>query len=599
MPDILTSGEEDKAAGFSAWAGRRYSGPRIPPLMALRKFNFTSQVNKRAYAYATLMEWTQCYGRFVDFYQSEVRPNLSGTLLLAEDERVEKAGVNWRAIGIGRLLFASEFRSESEDQALDLRPIMVQRARRYLEALSALSDEDLLQRRYNSKIKINKGKGAPFWQGGTNRLAGLALAALSRKGLSLTDLRSELSDAAGGAPMIMTMYSRIQGNRKPVSRRRWVGNSIVTSGSMIACKVRTVKAPPFVENNVSAWFFDLLKDLAIAIWPERHVTDPNDVRAQTAKWDNFLATDLTTADDTIGLQLLEQMRELYIEPILLELARRGVCSDWERKFIIDYDASVADREILAPARSLEEDACVLRMIGGVKSGERGTTWKDLEAIAALTESRCSRLGQLGRDLDFLSWGDDVLVMSKAHLIISPDDWARVTDGSHLWKDKVDVDPSFLARHIPGGYSYLSWMVARRLNRESAEEPSSALACALSISAAKNTLEGHPLAHLYHPWIDHSFPRLRTANNLAARSDTITLANAYISGRRSIEPVQFSRSVDIDLFQEGGQNDEDEGVSGDSIWYAKIGEALPAEVDERKVWEFAGRHTIRELISFSK
>lgn len=591
---VFTSGEQDVERGFSGWAGQRYSGPRISPLRQLRRLNFTPFVKKRAFCYESLAEWktitTACY----DYWQANLRPLIASDVALttAEDEHAEKMLVNWRALGYGRLVFASEFDSQSDLQARELSATLRSRSALYVKWAESTPLEELRDIFDGTKIKLNKGKGAPYWNPGSDRGSGLLLAMLGRKVRSLPDLREMLSSDSSGVKMLMTMFMRVQAARKPTVRKRPVGSYLFADGEMMAVKVRTVKAPPFVENNVVAPIFELFKNAAIGIWPKRHLTDPRKAAAISEPWKYLIATDLSNCDDRIGLQLLTELREIVMIPFLKALLRRGVIEQWLYDYSLAYDELVVDRDILAPARSLDEEACTLRMRGGVKSGERGTTWKDLELVGARTEAIQQWLAAQGISVEFMSWGDDVLVMTnddRARAL-----WPDQTVATSLWSEKIDVDASYLGRRMPTGYTYFMRMVARRINREPSEEPLSTLGAALSVAAAYDTLGGHPLKSHFLPILRACIPRLRSAVDIASQASMLDIMHLYARSIDTMEPREMERALALD--DDGGIDNEIEsgGIGGRPIYSKRLEEMVNAEISEEAIRAYAERFTTEDI-----
>lgn len=601
--DVFTSGDQEVPNGYTEWAGVRYSGPFIPPLRQMRAFNFNPLVKRRAYAYETVDEWAAIMTRVGEQCSALLSTKLENdpSLLAMEREHLEKGMVNWRAIGYGRLVFASDFVSRSEDQAAALRPFMRARCARILETLNA--DPDRYAAVANSAvIRFNKGKGAPWWQPGTDHGSGLLLAIIGRKVRSY-DALVDLLYAETGIHLDMTMFMRVQANRNPVPKRSIVGGQVMQIGEEYLAKIRTVKAPPFVENNITAPVFDVFKQLEIDTWPRRHVTDAREAAAIAQSGTANFASDLSTADDTIGLETLEAWHEVYLAPLVHDLVKLNIIAAWVGDFTLAYDRAMQSRRILCPARNDNEQACWLTMTGGVKSGDRGTTIKDLTIIASRNDAAVAHCSASGIKADYMSWGDDILVMTddaKAR-----DVWFQTPGQQHLWKDKIEPDTTYMSKRMPQGYGYFTRMVARRINREPHEEPSDAIGAALSIRASADVLHGisesHPLADFYIPLLRSAAPRLEAACGIAERATTLELMRAYSQLERPREARVTERHITDSMEEEDATYSEEmdayltELVGVKPVYSKKIGRYIPAQLNEEQVTKEAERWTLQSAL----
>lgn len=607
MADVFTSGEEDVPARFSNWAGRPYKSVEKNLPVTMRTQNFDPLIKRPAYAYETISEWAGVVDKTFTYYHDVIRPLITdASLRSAEDAHAEKMLVSWRAVGLGRLAFANEFVSRSRSQAEELRPYTRRRTAKMLQLLRDAKVVELLRQAYwTAPIKISKGKGAPFWRPGVDRVSGWALAALSRKIRDYDDMRDALSSAAGGTPMYMTMYRRVQASRKPVPRRFQAGGRLFAGGEMRGPKIRTVKAPPMAENSACAGVFQALKDLSVLAHPGKHVTDGKTASARAVQYRFHFATDLSTCDDRISEETLVMLREEMIEPVTQAFVRLGIIESWVQVFMMAYDEKVVTREILAPARTDAERACILMMIGGVKSGERGTTWKDLECVGARCDAAVEACAAAGVLVDYISWGDDVLVMSDDPR--AGEIWMRVSQ-KHLWKEEMDVDASFLSRHQPEGYAYFMRQVSRRINRESHEEPTSELNAALSIRASWDLLTHsptgvpHPAAEHYVSMLRECVPKLRIACDMAESGSLLDLMRVYSgaylpSGAPALEDARW---MDNEGSEDSGFSDLAESLTRTPASYSKkLDRLIPAQISEADAREWADLYGVEELLSLAK
>lgn len=610
MVEILRTGEQEGEFGVARWAGVPIK-PRVVPFgsgqanypVNLRHQNFESVVNKRAYAYSDFVEWQECADRIRGYYSDQVRPLLAGTLRDTEDESFDKMMVCWRVPGFGRLAFTADFESQSTSQAGQLRPYVAALGRKIVAQIRNYAPR-YRETWAKAKVRIDKGKGAPFWQPATDRASGLALASITRNIQSFSSMRDELSSASGGIAMHMTMYRRIQQNRKDVVLCAVTGNEIVPYGMFRGPKVRTVKAPPFAENCALAGYYDVLKQVVTDLWPKRFVTEFGAIHDVLKDYRYFVASDASTFDDTIGLQTLQVMSEEVLTPAAMEMARSGILAEWVAKFAIDYEQLIEDRYIYSPACRMGEAARLLRMLGGVKSGERGTTIKDIIVMGSLCDMILASLAAHGVRADYICWGDDVLWYSNDARLRATFD--KIIVGVKAFVVKVDADSSYLSRHWPEGYSYLGRQVGRRLNREPAEEPTSLLNAALAIRASYDTLQDtpsgvpHPAAHKYFPLLRACIPRLGSALDVAESATTHELMLAYAG---SVE-IGARGSRYSAIGDAGTEESDDEGLVGRlnatrATFSKSLKMELFAQYSEDELTKIANTRSIEEWIRVAR
>ena len=595
MTEAFESGDQEVPEGFSDWAGIPYSGPRIPVERQLGGFNFRALTDRPAWCYDDHAEWREVTTRLANYYSDRVRPLIRGDdeLTSLEDEFSEKMMTNWRAIGFGRLAFASNFRSESTSQAVELKPWIQKRARAYLAAMDKIGAQRLREIFLKSKIKLNKGKGAPFWQAGSNTEAGLALAVLGRRVRDFSALREMLSDMSGGTPMYMTMYIRTQGSRKDVPLRFARSGRIFAMGEWRGPKVRTVKAPPFAENNVIAPVYDVHKAIALEIWPDVHMTDSREITKVVARLPYGVSTDLSNCDDRISLQTLNVYREELLIPIWQKMVKMGVMEQWRYDYCVAYDELIVDRRILSPPTDMRHRLVLLDMIGGVKSGERGTTMKDLDLVACRVDARITYLKKKWKyDYRFVSWGDDVYLYSSDPNV--GEHWEAVPVQNSLWKEKIEPGQVFLMRRVRLGYGYMMRYASRRVNREANEEATSDLAAAVGVRATYDALTSpsltphpHPAAREYFPMLHYGVPKLRRAVDLAKQTPLRELAEAYI------HTPEVRRGHAVDLLD----RIDDESLPSMPALPPKIGKQIKVEIQavmtEEEVLQVAQSSSISE------
>lgn len=508
---VFRSGDQEVPVHFTKWAGRpaafksnydRTNG----------SYNFVCYDKAPAYCYTSWQEWRETMTRWATFYYDSIRPRLvalkDDELLKWEDASVAKSMVNWRARGYGRLVFASDFESRSAEQADYIAQWMRVRGRRYVAEIMARSSAELSDIFWNATLHLDHGKGGPTWAPGRNTTAGLGLVAFALRS-QVGMRRIEELHRMRNIPVLMSMYSRVQWSQKEVPLRSFSAGQIHAEGAFRGPKVRTIKAPPLVLNAMITGYWHLMLHIAKEIWRDVHAVEPKHATSVQRRYRYSIAGDFSTFDDTVGVETLQLHRDEVQKPTLVALAAKGVINHTDIEGYLEIDEWIAEAEILAPARHVNEHACILRTVGGVKSGERGTTVKALDIVWCVNQALRERVG---RDFTDMSYGDDMLIMSDDPKAL--DRWAQHASEVPQFKIGVDDYALFLMRRAGRGYPGLARLCSRRINREPAEEARTAVEAALGIAAAAAALEpGAPLER--HPlggrtlleWLHYCSPRL--------------------------------------------------------------------------------------------
>lgn len=543
--------------GFSDWQGTPYSGVRLPIERSFGQYNFTSIVQSRAYAYDDIKQWRVIMARILGWYDDNRHELKSDPgLLSAEDEQAEKGRVCWRARGFGRLTFSGAFSSHSTLQLQELEDEISILRRALIATAERMSLDDLTSAYLDAPIHVDKGKGAPFWQPGTDWEAGYLLAILGRLTKSYDELRDTLQQDTGVA-MHMTMFQRIQAARKKILARILQAGRVVADTPDDLPKVRTVKAPPYAENNVVAPTADVLKLVMLTTYPLQHTTDTALVQEILSAHESIWSTDLKTCDDRIGYELLTAVDGI-IGDVTAVLVRRGIVEPWRLDFVRDYNDSIRSRFIYAPGFKPSTPVVTLLMDGGVKSGDRYTTMKDMIAVHLRNELLKKAMARHGVKADYICWGDDVIWYGH-------DPRARATYEAVLkegvaqthWKEEIDVEPSFLMLRGRGGYGYFMRQLTRKVNREPHEEADNVVGAALSLKASYEKLTGpfgveHPWKHRW--WEACSLvPKLAAAIPLAQQLSVSELGALYMSTlpQRTMSVARSEIAMDYDVRESGG------------------------------------------------
>ena len=543
--DRLLSGDQPVPDGFSDWAGYSYTGPRISPLRNLSTYNFSPVSYRPNLNFSTYKDWEDAVGRLQDFYDSKIRLAIDSAirsgeadahLNLYESEAADKMHVSWRVRGYGRQVFSSDFYSSSTEQAAELGAELRRRGAAYVSCLSVMTSDEIRAIINDTLIRLDKAKGAPFFQGGSDIEAGLALSCLSRKQCSFKKTEDILMTMSGGVKLRMLMSERIQGARKPASRKIVRDGRITAQGTAMLCKVRTVKAPPFVHNSNVAWFFNLHKTLMLRIWSRHHILQPIRAAEEMSHYRHSFSSDMSTFDDTISVETLDVWREAIAMPILRHLVNRQIISQSRADYFIDYDHSITRGEIICPARSIDEKACVLKMVGGVKSGERGTSSKDNDVSSARATIL---LRQIGSPEDsFLAWGDDLVILTNDRRL--EERWQKSNLCRHLFVEKVAPGAVFLMKMSSYGHGLMMRSLSRRLNMEKREEPTTWIEQAVSLRASYEALtrpnqvrRPHCAAHLFFDAAAHTLGQSCPSVVLARNNSYRTLSQYYMATRLEV------------------------------------------------------------------
>lgn len=525
---------EELPIGYDRWVGRSVRRKILPHSVeeGLKRQSFEAMNPAPAYAYSSVDEWRAICERFQNAAWDATSSLQDENLKAAEREHIQKMGVFWRARGLGRQLYAEQPMLSNRDQAAALASGIKRIGRDYLATLDRMGRAWLHSVWMNAPVTLDGGKGAPFWNPGTDELSARLIASWTGW-LRHERFESMLQRATAvvRVGMVITMYERTQGARKPVPLITLERGRLVYGGTTRGPKIRTVKAPPFGVNWPFAPLGDLLKQLDRITYPHAH-GDVNYAISLRTLHKMMIASDLSTFDDTIAVETLELLRTYIISPVLQRVVREGLISAAQMQWIIDADMWIQSAEILAPPRRQDESGCLVQTMGMVKSGERLTSWKDTVVNRARVWRRLTEISPTAGkyaepNVGFTIFGDDLAIGFDDPKFI-----ARWENGiPHGFKETIASDASFLMKRIVKdkatgkgyAYAYLGRVLDRTLNREDREEPRDAVTAATGIATRRHLLRGNEMAGVYDTVLKESEGPLKDAYLLAINSSPEDLA----------------------------------------------------------------------------
>lgn len=494
----MSNGEANRPLGTAV------AESRVPKRVAryMREAAFDTVIKQPGFFYQSLAEWEDVIERVLGYAERAVeQSSLDTPFKEAELAHLAAGRVNWRVPGSGRQLEWKPYDIDSDAQATALTPFLKAKGDKYASWIDMLPSQ-ALNELLNASVVLNKGKGAPLYIPGSDVAGGAllckaAFTAYATDGLDgVTALAESLRQ--GGVGLLMTMYRRIQGGRKPVDwYLRDESGWLSVKQRAILAKVRDVKASPSLLNMLTA------PATAVVKWCQRCTSSAHDGSALyagdafTAFHGAALAVDFSTFDDTVSWQTRAAWRKYVLEPCCAALKRAAavltnVASDVRHMVDVLCDAAVDIDEwgdtapLLIPPRHEGEVACVVQRRGGIRSGEYNTSVKGSDIASAAGEFAIMATGGRGYHIN---QSDDQLFFGA-----SPDVEKAMADIALV--ATTPAEPAYLMRHLPGAFMYLGRALAGVINSEVASEPRTWLAATASVSLRFQALRGHPLANVF-------------------------------------------------------------------------------------------------------
>jgi hypothetical protein len=458
-----------------------------------------------------------------------------------EKEFADKSQTCWRLTGYGTL-FVEDHDALScfnAEQAAALRPAFRTRMQEYVKHWDRMSDDDLVRMYNGGTVQVGKGKGAPYWNPGSDVVAALALGRIVRDVASLNELRDAVMSAgAATVGLLQTSYIRVQGSRKVVPTYTVSEGRIIRSGERLSCKIRRIGAQPFATNHLWAGVGEILRT-AMASIDDEHTGTVDPVASAADKWPLVVAFDLAAYDSTVGIETLDAFHEEMLVPLLYHLQLRGVVSARESALLQEIHLDAQRMPILLPPRDQSEIGYVAQATGQIRSGINLTSWIGTEINNCRIRSKAKALGI--KHYKSFNYGDDTIMCLQEERQARA--WQEADD-MFGFNETVAPDRTFLMKRVPQNYSYLLRMLFACINREGSHEPQTEIAAAAAMRTRYELLRGHPL--------QSEFPRLLASWQRSSRwTQAVNLA---FSGPDALELTRLAAAMQM-LTQPARQLDD--------------------------------------------
>jgi hypothetical protein len=483
-------------------------------------YSFDNVDLRAAFAYNTLGEWHALTAYTQERLWDTCRTIADDGLRAQELEFVDKLAACWRYKGRGTLALTSDVKNVNKEQAHWLEDEL-----RYtgLEYSGWIAKQGATRIRYyynNADVPLRRGKGAPYWTPGTDPDAYMMYAAAveqsqSNSFESVIEYIRELGNAR--AKEALSAYVRIQSGRNPVVNYDLVGGMLEkASDDVILPKRRRISALGVHYNYVLVGVGEVIKQAMKGTSPRIEGTIAY-AQQLCREYKYFIASDLSTYDESISYETIEQWIRLILTPVLNELVRMGVMTRAWANMCIEVVERVQTLDLYTPPVRVDEAARLSSTYGTNKSGIRVTS----VIASTINDARTKRkVKDLKLRADWSLFGDDLVVASDDRRL--PRDWASTDFNNHGFTETIAADTSFLMRHIPEGYTYLGRM--SNFNREVTHEPTNIYVSALGTATRRGLLRGHPKEEAYLRIMRESPSKaLRTSCALVESVDPTTLA----------------------------------------------------------------------------
>lgn len=518
-------------------------------------YTYTAIDTGFAFAYDSIEGWRDIAQYVAEVGQAVLRDLASDYRLQAQEkEFFDKAMVCWRDRGYATLYVEDEreLTCRNASQANLLRGEFSRRRKQYVTYMQSMTDDELLQLYNAGPVVLNKGKGAPYWNPGSDKQAALALAKLASGASSYADLQQRvMGPGAALLPFVQTSYIRIQGARKPGASYAIVDGKPVQTGERVGPKVRRIGAQPFATNHLWAGVGNVLRTL-MSEMDDRNTGTIKPAAVAMADWKLTAAFDLASYDSTVSIETLDAFHEEMLAPILSYLVMRNVMPAGLAALLIDADHAAQRMPVLLPPRNRSEAAWLAKAEGQIRSGENLTSWKGTEINRCRIDAKARALGMNTSQYQAFNYGDDTILMFRNNDALR--EWADAKTFAGF-EETVAPDTTFLMRRLPVGHTYLGRMLAACVNREVHAEPLTVLAAAAAFATRMALLRGHPLADrllvALRGW--QRPDRWQAAAELASTdTSAVALTMAAAAEQRALFPARNLDDVqqDLDRLSEG-------------------------------------------------
>lgn len=456
------------------------------------------------YYYSDPTEWSD-YAAVVRALQSQLGDK--SPLGAVERDECSKF-VCWRLVPRGSLVQEDGFPSHDNPDLGDLIVAFRWVLEFYLSRCKNLQPMEAILN--GSWTPLNKHKGYPDHTSGylpksiQSHLC-LTLACLDGSS-NPTEVRQRLEDATG-LPMYATLFARISGSSKWILGYEWKDGWLQPSEERKSywARSRVVFGQSFWHNVIGRRYMGLLK--AIIQCQPQHTLDPDSISKQMrrmwaiARQSGCMdSQDLKAFDTSVGRRLqlacgqemvlfLKRNFAKYEEPLGLSVLGT-VLNDFAELPLLGCHVDKFHAAFLWRREgTLSSGRCDTSIMGTLINVAR--VWATLARHSGLSFNQLASC--LGRDWDYMIWGDDTV-------IAAPPSWLPETGDAFGFKSEGVRDIAmFLARswNQDGvAHSLLSRMYINTINKEERKEPKDEAVAVLGCKIRVMLLRNHPQRHLF-------------------------------------------------------------------------------------------------------
>lgn len=448
-------------------------------------------------------------------------------------EEAERFPCNWRHKGFAPFHQPeSAYALTNPSQASLLAPF-VRRLAAQMRAWASRQSKRVLSALRASPYPLAKGKGAPFFVPGSDRVGAIALAALGHGARTVRELGERAAETGCPAAIWIATNTRIQAARS--QRAVWLidkqGGPYDSGLTALLPKVRKVQGFPFQCNlplaPLGSLCFSALRQFTQVGGVSTIGLPSIETMLATTRGSpksRLVATDFSAYDDSIGRELIQLVLEQAILPLIWTLQKAGAYTAAEAALAADSCIESNSMELLLPPLSEGPGAMLYNREGGIVSGIRLTSVIGTLISQAICGLVSVEAGVRARCLNF---SDDVLFVCA-----SDGDAERLKDvapgvGERLGVvTKIAPDATFLQRDAVTGHAYLARMLQSTMQKEANREPRHALVAALGMAARRSLLSPGD-ASLYDGWLASVPSRSLQLAAAMSHADLYELARAAV------------------------------------------------------------------------